>query len=762
MRVKSLHVENLLTFDTFDLCLDGGSHTLVGPNGSGKSNVVRLFDLVAKAVDSSAGNSRSPLAVQSAEQVLRSFAAAHHYGQPSHRPAEVRLAFELSTPSEKVRLATFVRAAILCTLAEEIRQGDPQIKLSISDWVEAEVTDDKLDSLYAGTIVLRHVGLAHLPWDVSFEFVHKGVPYTWYLSYRSLSHGIVRSSEPPAGLTGVPAKQLQDCLLGIASMPSKPVQLPSPMPPFDLTSMCPQPHELVTPMMIRTGTGTFDQVLMPFRTAIELLGLPQESGGGQITFPLAFVLSMLLDDGVVTLGEPFRGLALGGPTPQQAGVHPSAPLVSPFRTRAPWALPMRLFELKNGNPEQRERYRKIQATFTDLAPGRAVDVKFQVVDPEAMNPAAIGTGQVTLFPPSDEADAPRDRPGAALTVVVDRTGQKKLHPEDLPIQLHGGGTWEALVMAEALVGAEGRFVILDEPALTLHPTWQRALRSRIQDAGGTFLVITHSANLVPMTSPEQLARLVRLESESGATNVHRFPIALLKGEISRVVREFSLSAEAISLLFARGVVLLEGETELGTLPKWFEKCAAAESNMRPADLDLAFYSVGGDNNFRTLVSVMHAFAIPWVLICDGALFDVAKRQKRNPHIFRQVLDAGAQLPELQQYLHGLGSTGSKRVMSDEEFTLATSIGRMHGILTLATGWSVSDKTAGTPNDECFEAFLDLVAPGQLHQAKESVGDSKVRKGLWVAEKVECPKEVSDLYGEVMKGLQQRGLAHTSA
>jgi len=209
MLVKSLHVENLLTFDTFDLDLEGGTHTIVGPNGSGKSNVVRLFDLVGKAVDFSSGNGRNPFFIQAADQVLRSFAAAHHHGESQERPAVVRLEYELSTPSEKIRLATFIRAAILCTLAEEIRPGDPEIKLALSRWVEAEVTDEQLDSLFKGAIVLRHLGLPHLPWDISFEFVHGGTSYSWYLSNRAYSQGIVRSDAPTAGLTGISMKQLR-------------------------------------------------------------------------------------------------------------------------------------------------------------------------------------------------------------------------------------------------------------------------------------------------------------------------------------------------------------------------------------------------------------------------------------------------------------------------------------------------------------------------------------------------------------------------
>jgi predicted ATP-dependent endonuclease of OLD family len=90
-------------------------------------------------------------------------------------------------------------------------------------------------------------------------------------------------------------------------------------------------------------------------------------------------------------------------------------------------------------------------------------------------------------------------------------------------------------------------------------------------------VITHSADLVPMDDASDLSRLVRVENETGQTRAHGFDTSTLtKDEISRITREFSLSADAISFLFARGVVLVEGETELGALPLWFGDCA--ESN----------------------------------------------------------------------------------------------------------------------------------------------------------------------------------------
>jgi Predicted ATP-dependent endonuclease of the OLD family len=422
-------------------------------------------------------------------------------------------------------------------------------------------------------------------------------------------------------------------------------------------------------------------------------------------------------------------------------------------------LPLRLFELKNGTPEQRHRYKTIQDTFTALAPGRTCDIGFQATSLETIKPAPIGAGQLAVLNPHTNTEqAETAQPGAAITVLIGRTANGGQHPDELPVQLHGAGTWEALVIAEALADSEDRFVILDEPAVTLHPTWQRALRSRIPQAAGQLLMITHSADLAPMSSVDDLACLVRVENETGTTTPHRFPATLLSsGEADRITREFALSTDAVAMLFARGAVLLEGETELGALPEWFAGSAKALGVGSPEDLDLCFYSVGGDDNFRHYVTVLHALRIPWVLICDGAAFDVQKRQKRHPHVFDQILDAGVDIPELRDFLHQFDTGKAKRVMSPTLFDQERKLGSDHGIFTLARGWTTADKASGTPNDESFEVFVEAEAPGMLAQAQAAVGDSKVRQGRWVGRNAPCPSAVGDLYQSVVTAFRRRGL-----
>jgi energy-coupling factor transporter ATP-binding protein EcfA2 len=759
MRVTSLHVENLLTFSSFRLRLDGERRVVVGPNGAGKSNIVRVIDLVQKAVDSVSEGLASPRFAQAADQVLRSFAAARHHGEPADRDAVVRLAIELTTAHERIQFGTYIRAAILHTLIQELSPGDGGTRLELAQWVEREISDERLSPLFSGAVVLRHAGMPHVPWEISYEFGLDGIDYAWLLAGPGLTRGIVRADSRTARLSATPMQPLSECLLDVGRTHSVPIQLPSPVPGFDLARMCPGPAAAVTEPTIHTGSGVVDQQFAPFRRAIELLGLPTPETAGQRTFPLAYVLSRILNDGVIVVGEQLRGLGTGGIPPQQPGPYSWEALVSPLRSRAPWQLPLRLFELKNGSPGQRSRFKAIQDAFTTLAPGRALDVKFQATSVEALSPTPVSAGHLAVFSKRGDDDQARSAyPAAAITVMIDRPGEGSMHPDDLPVQMHGAGTWEALVIAEALADAADRFVVLDEPAVTLHPTWQRALRSLIRAAPGQFLMITHSADLVSMEGADDLASLVRIENEAGQTRAHRFDqSSLTNDDISRITREFALSTDAVSLLFARGVVLVEGETELGALPAWFKRCAASIRCKPPGDLDLGFWSVGGDNNFRTYVAVLRALAIPWALICDGAAFDVEKRQGRHPHIFDQVLKAKVDAPTLERFMHRLDTGKRKRVMNKRMFTDERKLGAQAGIFTLARGWKTADKTAKTPNDESFEAFVEAVAPGKLGLAEADVGDSKVRRGRWLGAMVACPSGVTDLYGRLITALGQRGL-----
>lgn len=751
MRVMSLEVKNLLNFEDLKLDLDGGTHTIIGPNGAGKSNIVRMFDLIACAVASVAARERGT-ASSEAIPTLRALAGAHQDVHDLSRPATVRLALRFSTEDEKRKLAAFACAGILFTLVEEWRvQGSAQI---LGAWAATAMPDEAFDALLTGSIVLTHVGMGHLKWDIGYEFTHDGGSFTWFLDGPGGTRRIVHTDDNQADAGQLPVRELRECVLGVPRQ-APDVSLPSPLPHFEMSRLLPPPGTATKDVAMRTDPASFDEGQEPFRRAIQLLKIPSQEKAPAMTFSLAHVLNLLLSAGMVTMGEQMRGV--GDVSTETHDSVWGLPLGPAGRWTAS-SLPMRLFALKNGADSDRQRFAAIQRTFSELASGRSFDVAFEIAPSVGHDSQSVTAGQalVVAQSPVREGAGHVEVDVGTVNTTVSSDGGYVSSPSDLAIHLHGAGTWEALLLSELLVDSDDRFIILDEPGATLHPTWQRALRARLHKAPGQFLVVTHSTSLVPLSDKADLSRLARLDNPDGRAQLHQFPNTLNHSDINRITRELSLSTDAASLLFSRGAVLLEGETEFGLLPTWFAKAAVVASTSTPDGLDLGFHSVSGDDRFRIFLMVLQSLAVPWVLVCDGAVFDVAKRRGRHAHIFQQALDAGLDAPDLGTFLGGVGKLATPK-MSSELWNQERELGKAHGIFTLARGWTTADGAAGKSGDESFEAFVEHVVPGMLAKAEDAVGSSKVRQGRWIADKIECPTEVIELYRMVVERLRNRGL-----
>ncbi|OPG08330.1 hypothetical protein B1R27_10035 [Streptomyces sp. GKU 895] len=141
-------------------------------------------------------------------------------------------------------------------------------------------------------------------------------------------------------------------------------------------------------------------------------------------------------------------------------------------------VPGELYRLKNGPLEQRKRYEEIRSLFTHL-----VGCSFEV--------------QATPDPEKPD--------GLLIDVTLPEGGL------EYPIAFAGAGRQEALVLSTLVAGDPGRVLILDEPAVHIEPTLQRRLVYALQDRAQC-VVITHSADLVPVSRPADLMRIVRLAS----------------------------------------------------------------------------------------------------------------------------------------------------------------------------------------------------------------------------------------------------------
>ena len=85
-------------------------------------------------------------------------------------------------------------------------------------------------------------------------------------------------------------------------------------------------------------------------------------------------------------------------------------------------------------------------------------------------------------------------------------------------------------------------------------------------------------------------------------------------------------------------------------------------------------------------------------------------------------------------------------MTQASWDEQVDLGARHSVFTLTTSWAGSA--------EAVEGFIEGAAPGRLAEAKAEVGDSKIRKGWWVAQQTDCPPEIDDLYRQIIATLDQ--------
>jgi hypothetical protein len=578
--------------------------------------------------------------------------------------------------------------------------------------------------LARGTLVARHTGSQDAPWEVSWEFRLAGQRCQWRLSDSGGGQvSAVDSEETTGSARGSSYVPLRQAIRGRPEnfLPDR----QPPLPPFSLGLLLGKDGIAGEAPLLQANGGYLDPALEPHHAFAEMAAVSPWTQQPNRTYSLAWVLRRVVQRGILMIGEQLRGIgAMGGPL-RTAGRYSSAEMASGASGFEPYALPLRLARLKNGTARDRGQFRHIQALFGKLAPGRVFELSLQVT------PAGHEDGDAEV----------------AVTVLVAEDGGAPGSSWELPIEMCGADTWEALVLAEALA-SEDRVVILDEPALNLHPGWQQHLLGLLRQRTGQSLLITHSPYLLPVEDESDIYRIIRISRVGGVSSVSR--AARPVKDPAAVVRDYSMSADAGSLLFASGAVLVEGETELGALPLWFAKSTAAKELGDPRTLNLAFYAVGSEDHFKAPLTLLAALGIPWAIVCDGGPFRVDMGRKQ---LFRQGAAVGAASSGLRQFISSV--LDDQSAAAGLTFHSANADGRRHSIFTLAPGWERA-KADGI-SAESFEAFVDA-APGlagQLAAGRAEVGDSKVRIGRWLAETHPCPDAVDRLYGDIVRALGAR-------
>ncbi len=625
--------------------LDPRLNVVVGPNGAGKTNLVRA---VRAMTDVLAGGD--------AMARRADWEGAGHSGADS---------FSLSADliwdalADRELFLSYLVAAICTDCLGEVHNHLEGVD-ALGRWLWGQADRETLQRLCRGRLVVERSSMG---WSSHCEAEPDGTKVIWWIDGRTLGSVLGAAQLPPS----VPTSKAWEALQSRCPQLGDFVQGQAPAP---------QGFNWLAALLEAAGKGRVEWQAKPRRELWASRRFFEQAGfAAWLRDPATYFANLrhlfwsLMRQGLVVTADVRRV------TP--CCLQPGQGAPAEYELADGEQLLLHLFHLKNGNREQREGYAAIQKLFKDLTGGLTFEV---TMVPPIRQP---GQNEATEIP---------------LQAVVLREGR------EVPLAFAGAGIAEAVFLSTLAFSGEGRLVLLDEPALNLHPAAQRRLLRALEEnkPGHQYVLITHSPYLIP----EEPRRVIRFVLEDGATRAQRLAeVGRNEPQRKALWRELGRSADARGLFFASGVVLVEGETEAGALPVWWAKAGhtALEGE------NIVFYPVGG-SHFATVQGLLEAFRIPWVVLCDGdALREVLRRMGHK----------------VEEEFAGLRQEAARR-----------------GVFT-----------CNEQEDETLESLPEIMR--LQSEAHAAVGKSKVRQGRWIAEEIDCPPAVQKVLEQALDTLRRR-------
>ena len=176
-------------------------------------------------------------------------------------------------------------------------------------------------------------------------------------------------------------------------------------------------------------------------------------------------------------------------------------------------------------------------------------------------------------------------------------------------------------------------IAIEEPEAHLHPNAQKQLYKQMNEMPGIKIISTHSPYVAACA---ELSELRGMYKAAEKTICGSLPVAELIPEEQRKIRQAVLTSNG-ELLFAKGIVLGEGETEVQALPIFCQQ----HWGLTPVESGLSFVDAKGCGNYYPFVVLADAFKIPWYIFSDGE----AKAQKELKKLLERIYNEDKELAE---------------------------------------------------------------------------------------------------------------------
>ena len=183
----------------------------------------------------------------------------------------------------------------------------------------------------------------------------------------------------------------------------------------------------------------------------------------------------------------------------------------------------------------------------------------------------------------------------------------------VPLGSSAAGVFELLVLLTILIGQEHKVLLLDEPALNLHPTKQVQLRKILEKSASSnqILIVTHSPLLVSM---DLVDHTWRFHYDSKGTIAIGLKDLGYSPSVRRRIGGAITDEEWGALLFASGLVLAEGPGDKFAIEEFDLKLGKRGAGLREDNWPTM--NPGGKDSIGVIMDVCDKLRIPVVALTD--------------------------------------------------------------------------------------------------------------------------------------------------
>ncbi len=288
-------------------------------------------------------------------------------------------------------------------------------------------------------------------------------------------------------------------------------------------------------------------------------------------------------------------------------------------------LALYLHKLRNGNREEKIKFKEIDELFLRIAKAH-LDITYQFLS-ENQNYSKIQ--QLGYSAPSPDGYNKTENSVHNLEdkVKFTITVTKEKGDIEIPLEYSGAGIQELALLISILKmpSSEGCIMLLDEPAVNLHPIMQKKLLNEFKNIinykeqseqninKNQIFIISHSSNFIP--KEKLLSKSVkRIYLDDNSYSAISSEINDENAEnITSMSHMTNFTDNLISSLFASSVILCEGDDDYLALPIWFEKYKKGNSLH---DYNVMLFPMDGWNNIKYAINFLTSFNIPYVALLD--------------------------------------------------------------------------------------------------------------------------------------------------